>query len=267
MIPPSAPPTPLGPPPPSEPEEVGERLPAGNPPRPPPPPKPPPPPPPPPDASADETITVAPHACLPSWRWSRDLLEQYETGSASDADADALLGMVTLVSAATNAPIAVTRANGWQRPHWLNNLILITYQTCVAFLQYDTQTHPRLTRAESNDPLRLPKLGSCFGGWACTSPSYLSPAHYKVFSEFVAHYAELLADEPALASAPSAPAMVAQYEATIEGSLIVLNESICDGGVVPNWCVSNASQPPLSSHRALPLPLSPIPPVEKNGSP
>ena len=37
--------------------------------------------------------------CLPSWKWTDDMLEQLGTGSASDADADGILGMVLLTIA------------------------------------------------------------------------------------------------------------------------------------------------------------------------
>jgi hypothetical protein len=124
----------MPPPPGSPPHPSAARLPANNPPRPPPPPFPPPPPPPPPEPAADGPIVTV-HRCLPSWKWTRDLLEQIETGSASDADADALLGMVLLVSAATKEAL---------HPPFVNNLILLTYQSIVAFVQYETIAHPRV---------------------------------------------------------------------------------------------------------------------------
>ena len=162
LTPPAFPPSPKEPPPPAAPPRPPGSLPAEYPPRPPPPPPPPP--------RPDTAAAGAQHTCLPSWKWTRDLFEQIEIGSASDADADAVLGMVLLVSAATKHPTE-------PHPEWLNNLILMTYQTCVAFLHYNTIAHPRATRDAPNNlaSLYLPKLGSCFGGWNCISPSYLSP--------------------------------------------------------------------------------------------
>lgn len=242
ITPPSAPPHPWTPPPPGSPPTPRAVLPAGGPPRPPPPPKPPPPPPPLPDPTANSGgPTVTPHVCLPSWKWSRDLLEQLETGSASDADADALLGMILLVSAATTVgPDATAEARAAAHPQWLNQLILLTYQTSVAFLRYETQAHPRATAADGY-PLYLPKLGSCFGGWTCTSPSYLAPGHYRAVRDFVAHYEGLVATDPALEHAPNAVDMGRQLDSLIEGSLNVLNESICSSGVVSNWWVPSAA--------------------------
>ena len=62
----------------------------------------------------------------------------------------------------------------------------ITYEAIQAFLHYETVEHSKLFRAPPNQDqkLRLVKLGSCYGGWDCTSPSYLAPAHYKAFRDF-----------------------------------------------------------------------------------
>jgi hypothetical protein len=62
---------------------------------------------------------------------------------------------------------------------------------CGACSRQERRSHPN-----THEYLRLPKLGSCFGGWDCMSPSYLSPAHYSAFKDFVLHYESLLVDEP-----------------------------------------------------------------------
>ena len=224
LTPPAFPPSPKEPPPPAAPPRPPGSLPAEYPPRPPPPPPPPP--------RPDTAAAGSQHTCLPSWKWTRDLFEQIEIGSASDADADAVLGMVLLVSAATKHPTE-------PHPEWLNNLILMTYQTCVAFLHYNTIAHPRATRDAPNNlaALYLPKLGSCFGGWDCISPSYLSPGHYRAFKDFVEHYAALVELDATLNFAPTPQAMAAQWDSVIEGSIKVLNESVCASGLVSNWWV------------------------------
>ena len=73
--------------------------------------------------------------CLPSWKWTDDMLEQLGRGSASDADADALLGMVLLTiagdrvdpvtaamglepSIAARAHTAARRTHGHQAHPW-----------------------------------------------------------------------------------------------------------------------------------------------------
>ena len=245
LVPPFAPPLPFDPPPPAPPP--GPRLAAGNPPQPPPPPKPPPPPPP----EAQGGTAAAEYKCLPSWKWSRDLLEQYEHGSASDADADGILGMVLLVSAALQEEAP--------HPEWLNRLMLITYQSCLAFLEWETVTHPRLYRAAPNqyELMRLPKLGSCFGGWQCTSPSYLAPAHYRAFRDYMLHFGPILGY-----GVHHAHDLLPKWDALLEGTRHVLEESLCQCAAPlppsppPSPPPSRTPHPPL---RAL-QPSCPSPP-------
>lgn len=160
------------------------------------------------------------YKCLPSWSWSHDLADELATGSASAADADAILGMALLVLAtsARGLPGAV--------PAWRRGLILQTYRSCLAHLRYETERHPRLRRMPPNGAhnLRLPRLGACHGGWACVSPSYLAPAHYRAFRDFTKRYAATVGDEA------TAAAKEESWDALIEGASRVLREAQCAGG-------------------------------------
>ena len=84
--------------------------------------------------SADVPVR-SPCSCLPSWKWTDDVLEQLGRGSASDADADGILGMVLLTIAGERAAA---------RPTWLEAVITETYRSVEAFMHYETQEHPRL---------------------------------------------------------------------------------------------------------------------------
>ena len=44
--------------------------------------------------------------------------------------------------------------------------------------------------------MRVLKLGSCWGGWDCSNPSYLAPAHYRVFKDYMQAFAHLYATSP-----------------------------------------------------------------------
>ena len=232
---------------------------------------PPPPPPPPPDRTAVSNIVP----CLPSWKWTDDLFEQLDLGSASDADQDAILGQILLVLAAfdeswpaaetsgfsewvanmTGAPGARPLPLNFTEPlvaspvPWLHSLARNAYQSTRAFLYYDTiQGNARQLRAppHHNQPVRLLKLGSCYGGFECSSPSYLAPAHYKVFRDFSARFATFVEPEDGVAQvAMDAP----EWDALIEGTDQVLGESQCTNGLVPNWWVPSYAAALFASGR------------------
>ena len=89
-----------------------------------------------------------------------------------------------------------------------------------------------------HQPLRIPKLGSCFGGFECSSPSYLSPAHYVAFRDFSRRFAPFVdAENGAADASKDAP----EWDALIEGPRALLNESQCANGLVPNWWVPAAA--------------------------
>ena len=122
-------------------------------------------------------------------------------------------------------------------PPWTLYLSMIAYQSCRAFLEYDTiEGNVRQFRAPPNQQyrLRVPKLGSCFGGFTCSSPSYLAPAHYKLFRDFSARFAPLI--DPVNGETRAAADRL-KWDALIEGSQQILSESQCANGLVPNWWV------------------------------
>ena len=55
-----------------------------------------------------------------------------------------------------------------------------TYQSCRAFLEHNTEPHASKV-ASNGQPQRMLKLGSCWGGWDCSNPSYHAPGHYRAF--------------------------------------------------------------------------------------
>ena len=89
--------------------------------------------------------------CVRYWRFDNQIRKQSDPGSAVDADEDALLGLVLLVQASDR--------ESW--PGW-ETVALWAYESCRAFLRFNT-----LPYAEG----RLPRLGSCWGGWDCANPS------------------------------------------------------------------------------------------------
>mmetsp|Transcript_40791 Transcript_40791/g.101352 ORF Transcript_40791/g.101352 Transcript_40791/m.101352 type:complete len:234 (+) Transcript_40791:1717-2418(+) len=134
--------------------------------------------------------------CLPSWRWKPDLLQPKDHGSASDGDEDALLGLILLTLGATEEEWPCDPTD-FSIPCY-RSLVLWAYQSCRSFLQYNTAAHSTCSetrcaaaRADPNSaqPLRILKVGSCGwtlpSGWDCISPSYLAPAHYRVFRDFM----------------------------------------------------------------------------------
>ena len=171
--------------------------------------------------------------CLPAWKFSDDLVQQLDYGSAVDGDEDGILGMIFLTLAAEREP---------EHPDWYLPLVQWTYNSCSALFHYETVTNAcdaslsqcRLTRAQPNEdePMRLPKLGSCFGGYTCANPSYLAPAHYRACRNYMLAYAET-----AGADAAEAEALAPQWDAVIEGSLRVLADAQCDNGLWTNWWV------------------------------
>ena len=154
--------------------------------------------------------------------------------------------IVLLLATAADAP----------RPAWWAQLSAWTYQSCRAFLRHNTVAHA--TRAAANGaPLRLLKLGSCWGGFDCANPSYYAPAHFRAFRDFMraaeagtlgmvtgSPRADGRADDTAPAAAPTAAPTLRGAEATLawdsllEGTYSVLRDAACPAsGLVPNWFV------------------------------
>ena len=152
----------------------------------------------------------------------------------ADGDEDAILGMLVL--------LASTREDA-PRPGWWEPLAEWAYDSSAAFLRHSTQPHATLTAANGR-PLRIVKLGSCWGGWAadCVNPSYLSPAHYRAFRDFMVarHGAE-------------GKALAPEWDALIDGCYLVLEAARCPAsGLVPNWFVPSRSAAVEAPPTALP---------------
>ena len=143
------------------------------------------------------------HECLAAWRWDSLGVVELGVGSAADGDVDAVLGLVVLVLAAeAESGVVGSSGDGEVRGWWLS-LVLWTYQSCRAVLNYlsEVQDDELLEmgggaswwsrRAAGGQPLRLLKLGSCRGGWRCNAPSYHSPAHFRAFRDFMRSFAAL----------------------------------------------------------------------------
>ena len=80
-------------------------------------------------------------------------------------------------SKATVAVLQSSSASAW--PLWERTLSW-TFESARAFLHFNTQA--------SKAGHRVPRLGSCWGGWDCNNPSYAAPAHYRAFRSFMLRY-------------------------------------------------------------------------------
>jgi hypothetical protein len=167
--------------------------------------------------------TPATHECLPSWQFDNGITAERGTGSAPDGDQDAILGMILLVLA--------TRHDS-PRPLWWDELARWTYQSCRAFLHFQSVDHPTM-RASNGRPLTALKLGSCWGGWDCTNPSYHGPGHFMAMRDYMLAFA---ADFGATASEGAATAP--RWEALIETTYLILGDAQCPAtGLFPNWFI------------------------------
>ncbi|KAL1510581.1 hypothetical protein AB1Y20_006882 [Prymnesium parvum] len=171
------------------------------------------------------------HPCLPHRGWDRELLQPVQTGSAADADADAILAMVLLVVRFEEAGAAP----------WWEEMGQWAFDSCRAFVELDTEPSGDGTE-------RVVRLGSCEGGWSCLSPASHSPAHYRVFQAYMRDYAAVFAPPPHAAGArhARAPADLSAYgdkwAQLVRSSYRVLSAAHCrETGLVVNWFVPAAS--------------------------
>ena len=193
--------------------------------------------------------------CLRSWKFDDQVTTEVGTGSAPDGDEDAILGMIVLL---------VATQHDEPRPAWWRSLAEWAYDSCSAFLQFNTAVHPAGRQATNGQALRIVKLGSCWGGWDCANPSYYAPGHYRAFKHFMLANAHLAPPPPLMQGgggggggggsggsgsgsavydpAPAASA-AAQWDALIEASYKVLFEAQCaETGLVPNWFVPSLGE-------------------------
>ena len=188
--------------------------------------------------SAEEEAAIAEPVgfpCLPSWKFDNQVMGEVGSDSAPDGDEDAILGMIVLLLA-TKAQVP--------RPTWWLHLARWAYQSCHSFLVHSTQPHPRRL-ASNGRPERIVKLGSCWGGWDCLNPSYLAPAHYRVFRLFMDSHGAVVGSA---ASAAQAAEISSDWESLIETSYALLDEAQCAStGLVPNWWVAAHGELPTGA--------------------
>jgi hypothetical protein len=150
--------------------------------------------------------------CLPSWAFDDTLRAQRGSGSASDGDEDAILGLVLLLQSSS--------AEHW--PLW-DRALSWTYETVRAFLRYNTKV--------SGSHGRILRLGSCWGGWDCNNPSYIAPGHYRAFKHFSTRHGASLGTSNATLREEAAA-----WEQLVQTSYRMLDDAQCDAtGLTPNW--------------------------------
>lgn len=155
------------------------------------------------------------YPCLPNWKFDSGLTAALGTGSAPDGDEDAILGMILFAQA--------TRSRGFP---WWTELAAWAYNSSKAFADFDTSLSP-------NGKNRIVRLGSCFGGWDCSNPSYFAPGHYRVFRDYMLAYNTVEGQK-----------YVPLWNNLVNTTYLVLQANQCpSSGLVTNWYVPNPSSP------------------------
>lgn len=175
------------------------------------------------NCQSDAKYLCSGHPCLPGWKWNNDLTQQLGTGSAADGDEDAIVGMILLILATEHDQ---------PRPAWREKMGKWAYDSARAFLHYDTVAH-KSRDASNGQRMRTTRLGSCWGGFECSNPSYIGPAHFAAMRDFMTRYAPTWGTQ-----ATEGSLLEPQWTALIETSYAILSEAQCPTtGLVPNWWV------------------------------
>ena len=162
------------------------------------------------------------YPCLPHWKFNDDIKTVWGTGSAPDGDEDGILGLIILVETTRNEDRA-----------WWQEVAEWTYFSCKAFMDFNTQL-------SSSGNHRILKLGSCFGGWDCSNPSYFAPAHYTAFRNFMTEYAEMFNSDNPCEGEEYKP----MWDNLIRTTYLVLEANQCPStGLVTNWYKPNENDP------------------------
>lgn len=157
------------------------------------------------------------YPCLPDWKFDGRLTAAQGTGSAPDGDEDAILGMILFAQA--------TKNRGFP---WWTEVAAWAYNSSKAFADFDTLLSP-------NGKNRIVRLGSCFGGWDCSNPSYFAPGHYKVFRDYMLAYNPLEGQK-----------YLPLWTNLVNTTYLVLQANQCPtSGLVTNWYVPNPSNPSM----------------------
>ena len=162
------------------------------------------------------------YPCLPNWMFNGDITAVWGTGSAPDGDEDGILGLIILVETTRNEDRA-----------WWQEVAEWTYFSCKAFMDFNTQL-------SSSGNHRILKLGSCFGGWDCSNPSYFAPAHYTAFRNFMTEYAEMFNSDNPCEGEEYKP----MWDNLVRTMYLVLEANQCPStGLVTNWYKPNENDP------------------------
>lgn len=147
--------------------------------------------------------------CLPHWKFNDQITSAQGTGSAIDGDEDAMLGMILLARS----------TDGANRPAFWQEVADHAHQTCKAFFEFGTALGPNG---------RAPKLGSCWGGWDCSNPSYYAPAAYRACRDYMASRGD----------------STLNWDLLLKTTYQLASASQCPtNGLVPNWYVPNKASP------------------------
>jgi hypothetical protein len=152
--------------------------------------------------------------CLPDWKHAKTGGSK-ETGSAADADEDAIVGIMLAVKAVENDS---------NKPIWYDTARKWADASATAFFKF--------TVDKSKAEYRLVKLGSCWGGWdgAGNNPSYHSPGSYRVMKDYQNSF-------PGNQRVGYNAISQADWKKLIDTSHEVVRAVQCsnDGALVPNW--------------------------------
>lgn len=162
-------------------------------------------------------------ACLPGSKFDKDLTNVAVSGSAADADADAISGMMMAVKATMNDD---------QNPVWYDEVRKWADASATSFLMYDTEASP-------TGQNRIVKLGSCNGGWESdgNSPSYHSPGAYRFMRDYQSDFPPSVRDY-AMPSFNDGIHQEERWNKVISTSYKVLDAVQCESnGIVPNWAL------------------------------
>jgi len=177
---------------------------------------------------------------LPAWKFPIDLCEKGEdgvcTGSATDGDQDALMGMIYLAGALG----------------YPSDFVDMAMRTVISFASADMGFPDLYRTLPGGEVVYVPKLGSMWGGllppggkyktkqqaW-CYSPGYFAPAHYRTFRDFAAkHWRPAFNDylPKHLNGEPSTlNELTSAFDSAVTGGYNILYYSSCSSGSVSNW--------------------------------
>lgn len=176
---------------------------------------------------------------VPAWKFpintSKAVLGGF-VGSASDADQDAILGMIYLAAAL----------------HFPRDFVDVVIRAVISFASADLGFPDMYRILPDGHRVYVPKLGSMWGGltppkgtfktssqpW-CYSPGYFAPAHYRTFRDFAQKHWDTSFDDylpmSVDGSRPTLDDMLDAFDSAVTAGYNILYYSSCDSGTVSNW--------------------------------